>query len=172
MATFIQEQFKARFDADVGDDTPALYRSVDRSGQLMAAFGVRRKPETFFVRHYIGDVVEALQRSMDREVTADNVMELNHLCANRPDVLCRLAPVIARYFYERGVRFIVCTATARLGQFFARKNVAPVTLGTALQSQLPESLQGSWGSYYDHGPTVIGGDLQHAVQSLCQRSAA
>ena len=172
VVAFIQQQFKTRFDAVVGDDTPTLYRAVDRSGQLIAAFGVRWNPETFFVRHYIGDVVETLQQSMDGEVTAHNVLELNHLCANRPDVLCRLAPVIARYFYERGVGFIVCTATARLGQFLARKKVAPVTLGIALQSHLPASLQGSWGSYYEHAPTVRAGDLRHAMQNLCGPSAA
>lgn len=164
---FIQQQFKACFNAEVQDDTADLYRVTDANNDLVAAFGVRRDPETFFVRHYTGDVLNALTSSMGPQVGPDNVMELNHLSAARPVVLCTLAPMIAHYFHAQGVRFMVCCATARMQAFFARKNLAPVKIAPATAVQLPEGQQNAWGTYYEHQPSVVASDLQIAVQRLC-----
>jgi len=162
----IRDQFKQRFGATLAPEMADIYHGIDRSGECIAAFVANKSPEEFFVRHYIGDVVKTLRQKFGPGVNENNVVELGHLSAAKCQVLKNLAPAIAECFYSEGYRYLICTATRSLRVFFARKHLAPIILGPASESQLPESQQGIWGQYYNHKPTVIAGDLDVALEQF------
>ncbi len=165
--TFIRGQFRTHYGAEVEDDAPTLVGGFDASGNLIAAFGLRTENDGFFSGHYLTESVpETLARHFATPVALAEVVEVAHLCAARPGFLCQLMPLLAVNLERRGYRYLVCTATRRLGCFFRRKGLPAVMLAEARPDKLPLDQRERWGRYYENQPSVIAGDLRIACALL------
>ena len=78
-------------------------------------------------------------------------------------------PATSAALVERGYRYVACTATARLADFFQRKGLASVVLGAASPERLKPEERARWGSYYESRPTVIAGTLDGVPERLKER---
>ena len=65
---------------------------------------------------------------------------------------------------------MVSTLTAELRHLFVRLGVTPLALGAADPQRLGE-LAARWGSYYEHQPVVLAGNLSQALNQLARRLA-
>lgn len=162
---FIREQFAQHFAAEVTDDTTEVYAVKRATGEIDAAFGLNREVTQFFCRHYIGDVKKRLIQQEGSCATDARMVELAHLCVRHPATLCRILPQLAA-FLAGEADYLACTVTHELARFFRRKHLAPMSLGPARITDLPTHIKGEWGSYYDHLPEVVMGNLPNACRRL------
>jgi hypothetical protein len=157
---FIRNRFHACFDAVVDDDSPTLIGGFDGSGALTAAFGLRDSTSGFFCEQYLGEPIEtALTRALCRDVERDQTVEITHLCARTPGVLPQLVALLPNALIRDGARYMTCTATDRLANFFERRGLQPITLADARPDALPPDARARWGRYYAECPRVLAGDL-------------
>ena len=166
---YIRRQFRTHFDARIPDDTPLLMVCANAQDEIVAAWGLRTLSDGLFSTRYLdGDLLEWLNVTTGASPPAEEVVELAHLCVGGPKVLPRLVPLLARALVQMGHHFLVCTATGCLIRYFEKRGLAPVILAAANPDRLPPQDRASWGTYYDHGPMVVGGSIDAALAGgLC-----
>jgi hypothetical protein len=115
-------------------------------------------PARFFARHYVGDVAAAIAVAFG-DTGPSRITELAHFCVTHPRVVCRVVPLLANFLHRRGNDYVVCTVTTTLRRLFAGKHLTGTVLAPATLDRLPLDLRDDWGTYYDHDPLVMAGDL-------------
>ena len=167
---FIRNRFRSCFDAAVDDDSPTLIGAFDGSGTLTAAFGLRDSASGFFCERYLGEPVEAaLTRALCRDVERSQTVEVTHLCARTTGVLPQLVTLLPNALIHGGARYMTCTATDRLANFFERRGLQPITLADAHADALPPDERSRWGRYYAESPRVLAGDLYEVRRMIGAR---
>ena len=157
---FIRDRFRTCFGAAVDDDSPTLIGVFDGSGTLTAAFGLRDSTSGFFCERYLGEPLEtALTRALCRDVERRETVEVTHLCARTTGVLPQLVTLLPNALIRGGARYMTCTATDRLANFFERRGLQPITLADAHADALSPDERSRWGRYYAERPRVLAGDL-------------
>lgn len=170
---FIKSRFLACYSATLDDDAPRLVGGFDPRGELVAAFALRDCRDGFFCEHYLDlPLRDSLQEGLGRDVLLEEVVEIAHLCATRPGVLCDIMPAAAAALARLGYRYVVCTATSRLATFFQRKRLTSLVLGEALPDRLTNAERLRWGSYYATRPVVIAGTLDGVPERLAAIQAS
>jgi hypothetical protein len=154
----IREQFRSHFAAEVEDDCGRVLAFLDTKGRLVGACGVNDVPARFFSRHYVGDVAAAVEIAFG-DAGPSRITELAHFCVTHPRIVCQAVPVLANLLHRGGSRYLVCTVTATLRRLFAGKHLTGKVLAPATADRLPFDLRDNWGTYYDHDPLVMAGDL-------------
>jgi hypothetical protein len=167
---FIRNRFGACFGAVVDDDSPTLIGAFDGAGTLTAAFGLRDSTSGFFCERYLGEPIEAaLTRALCREVDRRQTVEVTHLCARTAGLLPQLVTRLPSALIRNGARYMICTATDRLANFFERRGLQPITLAEASSDALPADERSRWGRYYAQRPRVMAGDLYQIRQLVDER---
>jgi len=157
---FIRNRFRSCFGAVVDDDSPTLVGVFDGTGTLTAAFGLRDSASGFFCERYLGEPIEvALTRALCRDVDRRQTVEVTHLCARTTGVLPQLVTTLPNALIRKGARYMTCTATDRLANFFERRGLQPITLADAHAAVLSPEERSRWGRYYAERPRVLAGDL-------------
>lgn len=164
--TFIRQVFARRYGADVRRFAPTLV-SVQDQDEIVAAAGYRcAADETLFLERYLPAPVESLLAFQHDDGPARrSIVEVGHLAAARPGAGRHLIGLIGSHLAEQDFSWVVCTLTLGLRQLFTRIGVAPLALGVADPALLGADV-GHWGSYYDHRPIVLAGQLGKALRSL------
>ena len=80
----------------------------------------------------------------------------------------RLILQLGPHLAAQGFQWVVSTLTEELRQLFVRLGVVPYALGRADAAALGEAAR-DWGSYYEHRPVVLAGQLPLALRQLRQR---
>jgi hypothetical protein len=170
---FIRETYRQRYDADVRHFAPSLIGLRDEQGDLVAAAGYRAADRgTLFLERYLDSPVESLLAGPGEvRPPRARVVEVGHLAARRPGEGRRLALLLAPHLAREGFQWVVGTLTQELRHLFVRLGIAPMALGVADPLALGEEA-GRWGSYYDHRPLVLAGQLEQALDALARRRSA
>ena len=160
LRTFIGEQFRIHFGADVPDDTRRLLGVFGPEGELAAAFGIRTRADGFFSEHYLGGSLDAaLFQKTGERIDAERVVEISHFSIASPKVFARIVPLLAEGLALLHFDHVVCTATRCLVRYFARRYLTPTILTEARAADLPAPVRECWGSYYLKDPAVAFGHL-------------
>jgi hypothetical protein len=163
---FIRDVFARRYGADVRHFAPTLVSLQDR-GEIVAAAGYRdAATSALFLERYLASPVERLLAS-DNGVTPERrgIVEVGHLAASRAGEGRRLISLMGPHLAAQDFTWVVGTFTRELRHLFLRIGVAPLALGMADPLSLGAE-GGSWGSYYDHRPVVLAGQLRQALRRL------
>lgn len=163
---FIHGVYAERFGADVHSFAPQLVVLEDASG-IQAAVGFRpAEAAPLFLERYLPAPVEQLLG-----VPRQHIVEVGHLAAARAGEGRRLILLMGPLLAQQGFNWVVSTLTAELRQLFLRLGVAPLALGVADPDRLGGDAA-AWGSYYEHRPVVLAGQLDAALQALARRRSA
>jgi hypothetical protein len=166
---FIAGVYREAYGAEVQSWTPALV-SASLDGALVAAAGYRSASHPLFLERYLPDPVEAmLGRLAGRPVERRRIVEVGHFASTRPGEGRRLLVRLARHLAQAGFRWVVSTATLELRQLLCEIGLTPYALAPADPRHLEDGGRG-WGSYYDHGPVVVAGDLIRGLAILERRA--
>ena len=169
---FIRGVYAGRYGADVVGFAPTLV-SLRDDGGIVAAAGYRSAGDgDLFLEGYLHAPIESLlathaERTPDRQ----RIVEVGHLAAARAGEGRRLIGLLARHLAEQRFDWVVSTLTSELRHLFVRIGVAPLALGAADPAALGPG-GGRWGTYYDHHPVVLAGQLHQALQQLLRRQKA
>ncbi|MBA4264183.1 MAG: hypothetical protein C0453_03795 [Comamonadaceae bacterium] len=171
---FIRSVFSARFDAQVEHFAPMLVSLSDpMTGRILAAAGYRTAGEApLFLEGYLHEPVEqVLSGICGNPVARDGIVEVGHLASDQPGEGRRLIFLLGQHLADEGAQWVVSTLTDALRQLFVRLGITPLALGRADPIRLGTDAAATWGSYYEHEPIVLAGQLPRAIESLARREA-
>lgn len=168
---FIAEVFARRYGARVASFAPVLVSLQDGTG-IVAAAGYRDAASgSLFLERYLDRPVDrALAPQADGPLLRADIVEVAHLAAARAGEGRRLIALLGQHLAGCGYQWVVSTLTAELRHLFVRIGVTPLALGTADPAALGAEAS-QWGSYYDHRPVVLAGNLRQALLQLARRAA-
>lgn len=169
--SFIGRIFARRYRADVRHFAPVLV-SLQDQGEIVAAVGYRSAEcAPLFLERYLCSSVEVLLASATEQAAARrSIVEVGNFAADRAGAGRRLIMLLGRYLAARDFQWVVGTITTELRHLFIRLGVTPLALGTANPAALGEDAA-HWGSYYEHHPVVLAGNLGQALRLMARRAA-
>jgi hypothetical protein len=166
---FISDIFARRYGARLSRFAPILVSLQDATG-IVAAAGYRSAATgPLFLERYLGAPVEqVLAPHADGPLPRLGIVEVGHLAAARSGEGRRLIALLGQHLAGQNFQWVVSTLTTELRHLFVRIGVTPLALGTADPAALGPQAQ-QWGSYYDHCPVVLAGNLRQALAQLARR---
>lgn len=170
---FIAGVFARRFGATVTGFAPVLVTLRDAAdGAIVAAAGYRAAGGgPLFLESYLGAPVESvLAQRLYGEPARCDVVEIGHLSAARAGAGRQLMIRLGEHLAHQGFRWIVCTLTQELRHLLPRLGITPLALAKA-DAEALDGDAAAWGSYYEHDPVVLAGDLAPALRRHRQRLA-
>lgn len=170
---FIHTIYRERFGADVRHFAPMLVSLRDADGSVVAAAGYRAgDDEPLFLERYLDQPIDArLSETCQHPVPRHRLVEVGHLAASRAGAGRLVIALLGGHLSAQGFQWVVSTLTQELRHLFLRLGIAPVALGVADPELLGEEAA-FWGSYYDHRPVVLAGNLEVALHALARRRSA
>lgn len=167
--SFIRGVFAQRFGAALTRFAPRLVSLRDETG-IVAAAGYRPGTDgPLFLERYLEAPVEDALAAIDGSRPARAaIVEVGHLAAARAGEGRRLILQLGPHLAAQGFHWVVSTLTEELRQLFVRLGVVPYALGRADAAALGAAAR-DWGSYYQHRPVVLAGQLPLALRQLRQR---
>lgn len=168
---FIRRCFVAAHGARISHCMPRLLSLQDPRGELIAAFGLRAASNSsLFVETYLDRPVEdILQSRLGEAVRRDEIIEVGNLSALYPGAARWLIVALTAMLHDDGYKWVTFTGTTALRNGFSRLGLRPVELGAATLQHLPPAERADWGSYYDHSPMVMAGDIAYGYRALLQQ---
>jgi hypothetical protein len=167
---FIRQVYARRFGADVTAFAPVLVSLHDPvDGSIVAAAGYRQAAgSTLFLERYLDAPIEQVLARQGSDAPArEGIFEVGHLAAQRAGEGRRLIFLLGDHLAGAGAQWVVSTLTEELRHLFVRLGITPLALGRADPSVLGDTA-GQWGSYYDHHPVVLAGQVQQALRLLAR----
>jgi hypothetical protein len=167
---FIRGVYLDRYGADVRQFAHSLVSLHDGDGELVAAAGYRAADHSpLFLERYLGVPVETRLAAESPVAPArSRIVEVGHLAASRAGEGGRLVLLLGPHLASQGFQWVVSTLTEELRHLFLRLGIVPLALGVADPALLGDEAV-RWGSYYDHRPMVLAGQIDHALKSMARR---
>ncbi len=166
---FISDIFARRYGARLSQFAPVLVSLQDATG-IVAAAGYRSAATgPLFLERYLGAPIEQVLAPHAEDLLPRlGIVEVGHLAAARSGEGRRLIALLGQHLAGQNFQWVVSTLTTELRHLFVRIGVTPLALGTADPAALGSQAQ-QWGSYYDHCPVVLAGNLRQALSQLARR---
>lgn len=171
---FIAGVFARRFGATVTGFAPVLVTMCDADdGDIVAAAGYRAAGDApLFLESYLGAPVElVLAQHLHAAPARPEIVEIGHLSASRAGAGRQLMVRLGEHLAQQRFRWIVCTLTQELRHLLPRLGITPLALAKADAGAL-DADAAAWGTYYQHDPVVLAGDLAPALRRHRERLAA
>jgi hypothetical protein len=171
--SFIEAIYQRRYAAQVRRFAPELVSLRDERGAIVAAAGYRAAASgPLYLERYLDSPVEHLLGGVAHaQASRERIVEVGHLAAAKAGEGRRLALLLAPHLTSLGFQWVVSTLTEELRQLFRRLGIVPLALGAADPLALGDEARG-WGSYYEHRPVVLAGQLGLAMETLARRESA
>lgn len=163
---FIRTVYAGHYGADVRQFAPHLVALHDADGEVVAAAGYRPAAiEPLFLECYLPAAVEKLLGDAGQHTERARIVEVGHLASGRTGAGRRLIGLLGPHLAQQGYQWAVSTVTEELHRLFLRMGLAPTALGAADPAALGADAA-AWGSYYDHRPLVLAGQIDVALVHL------
>lgn len=156
---FIRGVYAMHYGAHVTTWKPTLVCN-EQDGHIHAAAGYRAAgDEPLFLERYLDCPIEvALAAATGATVFRDHIVEVGHFASMRAGAGKPLMIALGHHLIAQGFRWVVSTATQELRTIFTRMRIAPIALAAADPRVLGDAAT-TWGSYYDHAPLVMAGEI-------------
>lgn len=155
---FIAAIYALQYGAHVRTFAPTLVALRD-GDDIVAAAGYRSARTPLFLERYLDRPVDAaIAAAAGARVERAAIAEVGHFSSARPGEGRQLMRRLGRHLAAGGYRWVVSTATQELRAIFARLGIRPIVLAPAD----PHALGGDaahWGTYYEHAPMVLAGEI-------------
>lgn len=171
--SFLEDAYAEAFGGTIRRHYPILMSVWDGDRTLHAAAGFRFAVcQPLFLEQYLDEPIDAaIADAFDQPVARREVAEIGNLAANSPGASIFLFMALAGYLQQHGCRYAAATATKQLRRMFRQVGFGVTPLKDARPERL-ESGSADWGSYYDHDPMVMAGEIAPALDPLQRQLAA
>ncbi|BBP00425.1 thermostable hemolysin [Sulfuriferula nivalis] len=168
---FIKQCFAKAYGTEVNHFMPRLLSLRSKRGDLIAAFGLRPALNSrLFLESYFEQSIEDILRlKLGVAVQRKDIIEVGNLSVLYPGAARWLIVALTARLFNEGYKWVVFTGTSALRNGFKRLGLSPVELGAARLTHLPLLDRASWGSYYDHAPMVMAGNIADGFNSLLKQ---
>ncbi len=159
-------RYQEAFFADLKLFMPAYLTLIDNDS-IISVCGFRiAEQEPLFLEQYLDDEAQNLVSGIFQcDVKRSNLVEFGHLASFAKGMSALHFYLIAEMLVERGFEWCIFTATDPLHAMMARLGLEPQVITHADPNKVPDA-QSTWGSYYDHQPRVLAGNLVKGLERL------
>ncbi len=175
--TFIRDRYAQSFAARIDTFMPRLFCLRGEDDSLLGAFGLRAAQGPLYLERYLATSVDqAIAMRASRDVRRALVVEVGHFCGIHAGTVRAMICMLTSQLYQEGFAWVVFTGTTHLRNAFSRMGLSPLDLGVASPACLTHNERMAWGSYYEHAPHVLAGNIvdgHHALEAeaLCRTGA-
>lgn len=159
-------RYQEAFFAELKVFMPAYLTLIDNDN-IISVCGFRiAEQEPLFLEQYLeGEAQNLVSTVFQCDVKRSNLVEFGHLASFAKGMSALHFYLIAQMLVDLGFEWCIFTATDPLHAMMARLGLEPQTLAQADPNKVPDSLS-TWGSYYDHQPRVLAGNLVKGLERL------
>lgn len=169
---FIADTFWEHYKARIEVFCQHLLGIRDDQGSLCAAAGYNfAELGPLFLEQYLDAPIEQVAQSvLGQTIARHEIVEVGNLSLSKSGGARMLIRLMTAHLHQCGRRWVVFTATKSLINSFNRMGLPTIRLADAELERVqdPEA----WGSYYNHSPTVVIGEISLGFQKLIESSAS
>jgi hypothetical protein len=164
---FISQRFLESFGSIVESFMPRLFTLRTKDGQICGAFGLRSANRKLFLEQYLDLPIEkAIMAQTGGIARRQDIVEVGHFSGTFPGAVRAMICLLTERLHREGFEWVTFTGTASLRNAFNRMGLAPLDIQAADAGRLPAAERASWGSYYEHAPRVLVGNINVGYRAL------
>ncbi|MBS1161942.1 MAG: Thermostable hemolysin [Proteobacteria bacterium] len=169
---FISQRFAESFGSRVDSFMPRLFTLRDQHGVICGAFGLRSANRKLFLEQYLDLPIEkAIAARLGSRIDRQCIVEVGHFSGTFPGAVRAMICLLTERLHREGFAWVTFTGTASLRNAFSRMGLAPLDIQAAAAERLPAEERAAWGSYYQHAPHVLVGNIKEGYGALVSRAA-
>ena len=169
---FISQRFADCFGSKVEAFMPRLFSLRNQDGAICGAFGLRSASRRLFLEQYLDLPIEKeLAACAAGTFSRQSIIEVGHFSGTFPGSVRAMIKLLTERLHHEGFEWVTFTGTASLRNAFSRLGLAPIDIQAADASRLPVEERAAWGSYYQHQPRVLVGNVQEGHRAMSAMSA-
>lgn len=162
---FIATVFKAHYGARIDTFCTQLLGVRNPNGELSAAAGYNLAEDgPLFLEQYLDQPLENIARLHGIALQRFETAEVGNLAAAEAGGARMLIRLMTQHLHRMGRRWVVFTATKSLINSFNRMGLPTIELAHATADRVRNPA--AWGTYYDHAPLVVLGDISMGYAHL------
>jgi hypothetical protein len=167
LETFIREEYRQHFEADVREFMPTFLALHDAAGRICAAVGCRSAAlEPLFLEVYTERPIETMiAERTSVHVPREQIAEIGSLACRNGRSAVAIIRALTPYLIDAGFSWVAFTGADSVVKVLRRMKLEPLELCVADCSKLGPS-GSAWGSYYEHDPVVMAGRLLDGIEAL------
>jgi hypothetical protein len=171
--TFISQRFAESFGSRVEAFMPRLFSLRNQEGVICGAFGLRSANRNLFLEQYLDAPIEkTIAANVGGKIERQTIVEVGHFSGAFPGAVRALIGLLTEHLHREGFEWVVFTGTTGLRNAFFRLGLSPIDIQAATLDRLPEEERAAWGSYYDHAPRVLAGNIQEGYRAMLLHPAS
>ena len=165
--TFISQRFAESFGSRIEAFMPRLFSVRNRNGDMCGAFGLRSASRNLFLEQYLDAPIEkVIAARAGSRVERRVIVEVGHFSGAFPGAVRAMIGLLTERLHQEGYEWVVFTGTAGLRNAFCRLGLFPLDIQAATADRIPAEERAAWGSYYDHAPRVLVGNVQDGYRAM------
>lgn len=169
---FISQRFVESFGSRVEVFMPRLFSLRNQDGDICGAFGLRSANRKLFLEQYLDTPIDkTIAARTGGLVKRRSIVEVGHFSGAFPGAVRAMIALLTERLHREGFEWVVFTGTTPLRNAFSHLGLSPIDIQAATVERLPEEERAAWGSYYDHRPRVLVGNVQEGFRTM-QRHAS
>lgn len=170
----IRTRFAAAYEAQISRFMPRLFGLRQVGGPLLGAFGLREAgKEALFLERYLDQPIEhAIAAQLGRPVDRESIVEVGQFAGSGAGAFRSLILHLTDRLHHDGRHWVVFTGTSALRNAFSRLGLQPRELGAADPMHLTSEERAGWGTYYQHAPRVMVGDIREGFARILAAGSA
>lgn len=169
----INRRYQAQFGISIEVDYPLLLTLAKRSGEVLAAVGLRCAADgPLFLEQYLERPIELeLERHGFGAHRREKIVELGSLASVSNSASLFLVAAMAAYMESGRYGVAAVTGTRRLRRLFSLFDFKITALAAARQEKLADQ-RTDWGSYYRDDPWVLAGAVRQCFEAAILRAGS
>ncbi len=165
--TFISQRFAECFGSRIEAFMPRLFSLRNREGDICGAFGLRSTNRNLFLEQYLDSPIEkTIAVNVRSRIERRTIIEVGHFSGAMPGTVRTMIGLLTERLHREGFEWVVFTGTTSLRNAFCRLGLCPIDLQAATIDRLPVEERAAWGSYYEHAPRVLVGNVQEGYRAM------
>jgi hypothetical protein len=165
--SFISQRFAESFGSRIEAFMPRLFSVRNRKGEICGAFGLRSGTRNLFLEQYLDmPIEETIARLAGGRIERRSIVEVGHFSGTFPGAVRAMISLLTEHLHREGFEWVVFTGTTGLRNAFCRLGLCPLDVRAATADRLPAEARAAWGSYYDHAPRVLIGNVQEGYRAM------
>ncbi|KQB04707.1 delta-VPH [Vibrio metoecus] len=166
----VRERYQQAFDAHLTAYMPAYLALLDHN-EMKSVCGFRiAEQESLFLEQYLDQPAdEILAQRFACSIPRGKLIEFGHLASFGRGLSAFHFLLIAQQLVAMGFEWCIFTATDPLHALMRRFGLQPTLIAKASSTRIPNASQ-VWGTYYQHSPRILAGNLAQGCERLNQLS--
>ncbi len=164
---FISRCFAERFGCRLEAFMPRLFSLRNQAGEICGAYGLRSASRKLFLEQYLDTPIEnIIAARTGSKIERRSIVEVGHLSGTFPGAARAMIGLLTERLHHEGFEWVAFTGTSSLRNAFFRLGLSLIDVQAAALDRLPAEARTAWGSYYDHAPRVLVGNVLDGYRAM------